>query len=54
MGLAATTICLLEKVEFDANSFWEGLAIVTCLKFWDPVIVGNYVALTDLEGFEGS
>ena len=35
VGLAATTICLFEKEELDANSFWEGLALVTCLKVWD-------------------
>ena len=54
MGLAATTICLFEKDELDANSFWEELALVTCLKVWDLVIVGNWVALTGLEGSEGS
>ena len=36
VGLAATIIFLFEKDELDANSFWEGLALVTCLKVWDP------------------
>ena len=53
-GMAATTICLFEKNEFDAHSFWKGLALVTCLNVWDPEIVGNWVALTSLEGSEGS
>ena len=54
VGLTATTICLFEKDEFDANSFREGLALVICLKVWDPKIVGKWVALTGLEGSEGS
>ena len=54
VGLTTTTICLFEKDEIDVNSFWEGLALVTCLKVWDPEIVGNGVALTGLEWSEGS
>ena len=45
---------MFEKVELDANSFWEGLALVTCLKVWDLVVAGNCVALIGLEGSEGS
>ena len=53
-GLETTIICLFEKIEFDANYFWDGVALVTCLKVWDPEMVGNRVALTGLEGSEGS
>ena len=54
VGLAATTICLFENEELDANSFWEGLALMTCLKVWDPEMVGYWVALTGLAGSEWS